>query len=881
MTHDVELRPELLSPAGDAECLQAAIANGADAVYFGLDHGFNARARAGNFPLESLPETMTLLHRHGVRGYVTLNTLAFTDELPVMAETIAAIARASVDAVLVQDLGVARMVKAICPELELHASTQMTLSCAETIEAARTLGLSRVVLARELSLEEIRKIRAATNMPLEVFVHGALCVAYSGQCLTSESLGGRSANRGQCAQACRLPYDLICDGKDVELGAVRYLLSPQDLAAYALIPELIDAGVCSFKIEGRLKTPEYVANITRHYRQAIDAALAGKPKRFTPEEIREMELSFSRGFSPGWLEGNDHKRLVPGLSSAKRGVEAGEVLQISGRRVRVRSSIPLQAGDGVVFEGDRTAGAEPGGRIFKLERQGRLCEGEVPAGIVDLLFAAESLDPRQIEVGSTFWKTDDPRLSKRWRKTYQDGRHERKLPLDVRAEIRVGQPLRLEMWIHGIPVGSVTEDFLPPIAEKHRLDREDLQRQLGRLGNTSLELAQLDVVIEGDPMVPLSVMGSLRRKMVETVLDNLEHAPERSIRTDWQAHLGSVPPLGTLPVTRRTAELERVESATTSDEALVASAWQVSEPDPSPAAASAPREILKTSAPEIVTLCRTLEQLQEALAAGITDLEADFQDIGEYREAVAMTREAPVRLWLAPTRILKPGEFGLVRKVARYGAHGILARNLAHIAFCRDEGIPFITDFSLNATNELTVEALLGWGAQWVTPSYDLDRDQLKRLVDRVDATRLEAVVFQHMPMFHMEHCVFCSLLSPGTNKTNCGRPCDRHQVKLRDRVGMEHPLKADVGCRNTLFNAVPQSAAEVVHDLLRRGVRRFRVEFLETDRKATRRIIDVHRRLIAGSITGTEVWQSLQAANRVGVTRGTLETRKNPLAIL
>ena len=167
-----------------------------------------------------------------------------------------------------------------------------------------------------------------------MFVHGALCVAYSGQCLTSESLGGRSANRGQCAQACRLPYDLICDGRDVDLGDVKYLLSPQDLAAYALVPELIDAGVCCFKIEGRLKTPEYVANITRHYRQAIDAALAGPAARLHRRRREEMELSFSRGFSPGWLGGCDHKMLVPGLSSAKRGVLLGEVQAVRGRRVR-------------------------------------------------------------------------------------------------------------------------------------------------------------------------------------------------------------------------------------------------------------------------------------------------------------------------------------------------------------------------------------------------------------------------------------------------------------------------------------------------------------------------------------------------------------------
>ncbi|HEV3138733.1 MAG TPA: peptidase U32 family protein, partial [Pirellulales bacterium] len=328
-------RPELLAPAGDLDCVRAAVENGADAIYFGLDAGFNARARATNISLDALDGLMAFLHRRGVKGYVTLNTLVFPSELAGVEAIVRRVARAGVDAVLVQDLGLVRLIRGVCPDLPIHASTQMTLTSAETIALVESLGVERVVLARELSLDEIAQIGRQTAMPLEVFVHGALCVAYSGQCMTSESLGGRSANRGQCAQACRLPYELVCDGQDVELGERKYLLSPQDLAAYALIPELIAAGVCSFKIEGRLKTPEYVANITRHYRQAIDTALAGRPVEFTPREVEEMELSFSRGFSPGWLGGCDHKMLVPALSSAKRGVLLGHIQSTRGNRITV------------------------------------------------------------------------------------------------------------------------------------------------------------------------------------------------------------------------------------------------------------------------------------------------------------------------------------------------------------------------------------------------------------------------------------------------------------------------------------------------------------------------------------------------------------------
>ena len=328
-------RPELLAPAGDRGCVRAAIENGADAVYFGLATGFNARARAKNFEVADLPALMSDLHRRGVQGYVTLNTLVFTSELAEVEQLVRQIAAAGVDAVLVQDLGLVRLIRAVCPDLPIHASTQMTMTSSQTIAAIAELGIERVVLARECSLDEIRRIRRETTMPMEVFVHGALCVAYSGQCLTSESLGGRSANRGQCAQACRLPYDLVCDGRDVDLGEQKYLLSPQDLAAYDLVPELIEAGVCSFKIEGRLKTPEYVANIVRHYRRAIDAAVAGRAAQFTPRDVEEMELSFSRGFSPGWLGRLRSQELVPATSSSKRGVLLGHVRGVRAGRVTV------------------------------------------------------------------------------------------------------------------------------------------------------------------------------------------------------------------------------------------------------------------------------------------------------------------------------------------------------------------------------------------------------------------------------------------------------------------------------------------------------------------------------------------------------------------
>jgi putative protease len=260
---------------------------------------------------------------------------------------------------------------------------------------------------------------------------------------------------------------------------------------------------------------------------------------------------------------------------------------------------------------------------------------------------------------------------------------------------------------------------------------------------------------------------------------------------------------------------------------------------------------------------------------------ADFADIREYGAAASLAHDRGVAILLATPRIQKPGEIGVFRSLARHAADGVLARNLAAIRFFRDAAAEVVADYSLNAANELTVEFLRDQGAHRVTLSYDLNRDQLLDVVAAAPATWLETVIHQHMPMFHMEHCVFCAVLSPGTNKHNCGRPCDVHEVKLRDRVGMEHPLTADVGCRNTLFNAQPQSAAEVVSELQQMGVASFRVELVGGRPKDIRRTIRLYQDLLAGQVAGSEVLKRLQALNRVGVTRGTLEERRNPLAII
>ena len=844
-----KVAPELLAPAGDAECVRAAIENGADAIYFGLDAGFNARHRATNFSLADLPELMTTLRHRGVKGYVTLNTLAFTDELPRLEAYVRRLAEAGVDAVLVQDVGVARLIREICPTLPIHASTQMTMTCAETIRVATELGVSRVVLARELSLREVRQIAAATPMPLEVFVHGALCVAYSGQCLTSESLGGRSANRGQCAQACRLDYELVCDGRNVDLGDVKYLLSPQDLTAFELVPDLVEAGVASLKIEGRLKSPEYVAAITAHYRRAINSCVRGERVLLAAAARREMELTFSRGLSPGWLAGNDHKRLVPGLSSAKRGVCVGRVLGRSGDRLQVDLAEPLVKGDGVVLEGDRAEGRETGGRVYRVFAKGMPAE-EAAKGRVELLLGPGVLDHATVWAGQQIWQTDDPQLTRRLRQSFQGADPVRRVPVDVEIRAAVGEPILLRAKSAEGAEAALTSDHWPAAATKRPASEAQLREQLSRLGGTPYELRALRAALIGGPMIPLSVLGQLRKRLVQE-LDAVRKGPAvREVAAGGVAERMLKNSSAPLPIEGRRAEENKGHA--------------------------------KPQAAELHVLCRSLAQLRVTLDAGVTRLYADFHDLRDYRPAVEAARAAGASIYLSSLRIHKPGEGGLFVALAKSQPDGWLVRNLAALAAARERGIPFVADFSLNAANPLTVEWLREQGAERVTASYDLNRDQLLELAAAAPAAALEVVVHQHMPMFHMEHCVFCAVLSPGRNKTDCGRPCDRHGVKLRDRVGAEHVLHADIGCRNTLYNATAQSGADAVAPLVAAGVRHFRVELLQDAPPAeTKRLIRLYRDLLAGKVEGREVWRALKAESRVGVTRGTLEHPRNPLAIL
>lgn len=507
---------ELLAPAGDWDCMRAAVANGADAVFFGVEK-FNARARANNFRMDELPEIMAFLHSYGVKGFLTFNILVFENELPDAKGLIDACVDAGVDAVIVQDLGLVKMIREISPDFPIHGSTQMTITSPEAVEFTKPWGLERVVLGRENNLKQIRTIGEQARLPMEVFVHGALCVSYSGQCLTSEMWGGRSANRGECAQACRLPYDLMIDGEVKPMGDVTYLLSPKDLAAIDLMPELIEAGVTSFKIEGRLKTPEYVANVVSKYRKAIDKYFEGNWTPTSKKDMRELQQSFSRGFTNGFLEGTNNKKLVDGTFPKSRGVYLGTVEQILRDGVVCRIHAPLKRGDGIVFDAGDPTKKEEGGRVYDLRRKGVKLEGEAGEGwIIDIVPGRNDVDLRRLHVGDRIWKTNDPALDKALRQSYETEKPYRVFPVHVRVQGCVGE--KLTTWwtdVHKNVTVRVDSELALETAQKRPMDTALLEEQFGRLGGTLFQLEALESHLQGDVIVPMRELNSIRRQAVE------------------------------------------------------------------------------------------------------------------------------------------------------------------------------------------------------------------------------------------------------------------------------------------------------------------------------------------------------------------------------
>lgn len=778
---------ELLLPVGQKEMAEAAVRNGADAIYVGFP-GFNARGRSYDFELEELKQIIELCHLNGVKVNLAFNIVIFENELPRVVEAIKKVLPLKPDALIVQDLGLVSIVKEMCPEQTVHASTQMTITNDLAIELLEDLKIRRFVLGRENSLSEIKLIAERSKKELEVFVHGALCVSYSGQCFTSETLGGRSANRGQCAQSCRFSYDLIVDGEKKNLVDRTYLVSPQDLCGVAEIPELMRLGVKSFKVEGRLKSPEYVAQVARSFRSVIDTTLQGK--EFSAEEIQKeknkMGVEYSRGFFPGWLHGVNHQDLVDGTFSSHRGVAIGKIVGVNKNTMTIelnQNRMEIENGDGLSWI---EKGQKAGASIYSVRKEKNLLHVE---------FSNSTMLTKEVQ-NSLVYFNHDRSQKKEIEKSLTDKNTFKKINVEVTLTLVDGQPLKATVKDDRFEISLESESVLSP-AQKKPLTEDLLFDEFSALASTVFKLER----------------SAFKTNLTPDVGLFLNHKEIKNLRQSLFAKLTDL---------RKDNKVESAQDVVLNDISLLSKSTKS-----------------KASPPGLNVLLRNKEQTQDLLQAfAVGELQAsqikslclDFEFGRDYKDSVEKLKAAGLKVGIATTRILKPQENINLKIIHSMNPDFILVRNLGALQYFRNvqkfEG-ELKGDFSLNVTNHRTFEYLIGKGLDSICLSYDLNSDQTFSLLNNIDAQKAEITIHQSMPSFHMEHCVFAAFLSTGKSYKDCGKPCEKHKVQLKDQFGNYHWIKPDHECRNTMYNASAQTALPYFQEWKDLGLGEIRYEAL------------------------------------------------------
>lgn len=803
------MKSELLLPVANMSMCLAAIHHGADAVYFGVPF-FNARGRTTDFTLEELKEMIDLCHLYGVKTNLAFNVVIFQHEFPKVVEMLEHILPMGPDAFIVQDLGLASLIRKMAPNQRIHASTQMTVTNPDAIKLVEDLSIDRFVLGRENSMSEIKLIREQTDKELEVFVHGALCVAYSGQCFTSEAVGGRSANRGQCAQSCRLEYELYVDDKKKEMGDKKYLVSPKDLMGISEIRELKELGVNSFKVEGRLKTPEYVASTARNYREVIDGGALNLKARAT-----ELSSTYSRGFFTGWFKGVDHQQLVDGTYSAHRGLEVGVIKEVKKKTFIIESTTKLEAGMGLLLVNKE----ELGSKIFEVQKVGKNLEIELVQKNLTLT------------KGMKVYLNSDEGLDKELQKGWQSREFQKRIPLKMMVQGVYNEPILVKATDpEGNEVYAQTISFMAP-AKNRSLSEADLKAELASLGGSIYELNSFECFIQEGCFMNHRELKDLRRELIEKM--NAARIKPKAMTINKVE----------LPAVRL------VDNTTTGLNILLRTKAQV----------DGFAEGMKHG-------------LYQGLDHSIQLVVLDFEFGKDYAASIELLKELNLTTAIATTRILKPKEYHNLKMIIRCKPDKILVRNLGAIEFLRHEcSIPLIGDFSLNVTNSLTAEYLLSKGLETVNTSYDLNQEQLLDMISHSDPSKLEVTLHQYMPEFHMEHCVFAAFLSTGSSFKDCGKPCEKHEVKLKDPYGNWHFLKADHECRNTFFKATPQSASFLLGELKNRGVKSLRIEALNENTQDLNHKILVYLKLLNGTMSSQTAVDELKVMESYGLGKGQL----------
>ncbi len=804
---------ELLAPAGNLEALKAAVENGADAVYVGGER-FSARQNADNFNHDDLLQGLSYAHDRQVKVYGAVNTLIHNREVDQLLHDVYDLASAGIDGVIVQDLGIAHLLHETMPDLRLHGSTQMMVHNSAGVRYLQQMGIKRAVLARETSLEAIQTIISENLMEIETFVHGALCVAYSGACLLSSMIGGRSGNRGQCAQPCRLNYQLV----DKQGQNLRYdvggshLLSTRDLSMLSHLPALIDSGIASLKIEGRMKRPEYVAIVVKQYRQTIDQYYRTGQLTVTAKSEHELKQIFNRDFTTGYYFGNQGKELMSYSRPNNRGLSLGKIIDSDRRWLTIQLAEEMSIDDGyLILDGDE----EIAGKVRELrDKDGYLLESGHKGQIVRLLAAGTVERPREI------YKTSDNRLLQAAQATYRRPSTIGQRAVDFKITAKLGQLLFLE-GKSGQYTAAASSDYVVETAQKHPSDEESIIKQLDRLGNTPFILGETSVVLDEGVMVPASELNKLRRTVIEALMSQEDK------------------PIVTLEEFEETA-YEFLSHIPPKMEGYGAHLLSVAVSDGLAAEAA-----LANGADIIILNINTLR--------GKTPLSE--QDIQQLVEAAHIKNK---RLYVAPPMIAHEGQTENIKRWLQTAkeakADGIMAGNIGIFQLAKEAGwLNICADYTMNIFNDLTIKQLIGEEAVQVTLSPELNLRQIDDF-SFIGNVPVEVIVHGNFPLMISEQCVCGSVLGDRSSKNKCTMPCQKGHYGLKDRMGMIFPLEMDNQCRMYVYNSKGLNLYKRLNDLLNSGVDVIRLEAKEREADYVGAVTAIYRAALDAYKTSGEV---------------------------
>ncbi len=806
---------ELLAPAGNLESFFAAVHSGADAVYLG-SQGFNARQNAENFSMDELRKVVEYAHAHDVKVYVTLNTLIKNKEIPQLLQVLNDLVQVDVDAIIVQDLGVFWLVNSFFPGLGLHSSTQLTLNNTAGINYLKKLNVEKVVVARENSLEDIRSMTKA-GVDLEVFIHGALCICYSGQCLMSSMIGGRSGNRGRCAQPCRLTYTLLDpSGREVGKDLGEHLLSPKDLNTWEMLPELVEAGAVSLKIEGRMKRAEYVATVVRAYRERLDSLGGYANDERSAQVESELKQIFNREFTQGYFHTNPGKDLMSYKRPNNRGLQLGRIEKATPNGFAIKLKEELRVGDGIEIWVSK--GGRKGFEVISLVLDGKSVEIAGKDTVVSIGYGG------RVFPGDRVFKNSDKSLNERARASYENrdlAIHEN---VDVWIDGKLGAPLEMRIETEsGVQVNGKTEQMLQE-ARQHPLD-EDIIRKKMRFGSTRFRLGELRIDLGQNLMIPVSQINVLRRTLTEQ-LEQSYHA-EKGLSE------------------KKLAQMER--DLLSSVKAKKEQGLLVAEVDDEYQA----RAAFRSGADLVYIHMNRARNRMEA-------------------NPELLSKQERANLYYILPRIIREAEMvSLVAQLheLKSGCAGFVAPSIGAIELLKSESLgPIHGDYALNVMNNLALRELAERKLSSICLSPELSLDELLEIKS---ALPLEVIVHGSVPLMTSEHCVVGAVAGEKQG-THCKMPCREGEYKLKDRKDYDFPLVLQQDCSMQILNARELCVVEEVRELLAGPISRVRLLLRERQDDEIKVICRSYRKVMDNKkLDASEVKKELEQVSPYGLTKG------------